>query len=143
MQNLELLIKELIKLPNETETVEFKHNNFDPEMIGSDISALANSAANRGKNQSYMVWGVNNETHDIVGTNYNRFSKLAKNQEIDSWLKNTISKNADFDFFDAEIIVGIGRDATACVTICANPSNARFFETKPTQNIHFAFIARS
>lgn len=103
MQNLELLIKELIKLPNETETVEFKHNNFDPEMIGSDISALANSAANRGKNQSYMVWGVNNETHDIVGTNYNRFSKLAKNQEIDSWLKNTISKNADFDFFDAEI----------------------------------------
>ena len=72
-------------------------------MIGSDISALANSAANRGKNQSYMVWGVNNETHDIVGTNYNRFSKLAKNQEIDSWLKNTISKNADFDFFDAEI----------------------------------------
>lgn len=103
MQNLELLIKELIKLPNETETVEFKHNNFDPEMIGSDISALANSAANRGKNQSYMVWGVNNETHDIVGINYNRFSKLAKNQEIDSWLKNTISKNADFDFFDAEI----------------------------------------
>lgn len=103
MQNLELLIKELIKLPNETETVEFKHNNFDPEMIGSDISALANSAANRGKNQSYMVWGVNNETHDIIGTNYNRFSKLAKNQEIDSWLKNTISKNADFDFFDAEI----------------------------------------
>lgn len=103
MQNLELLIKELIKLPNETETVEFKHNNFDPEMIGSDISALANSAANRGKNQSYMVWGVNNETHDIVGTNYNRFSKLAKNQKIDSWLKNTISKNADFDFFDAEI----------------------------------------
>lgn len=103
MQNLELLIKELIKLPNETETVGFKHNNFDPEMIGSDISALANSAANRGKNQSYMVWGVNNETHDIVGTNYNRFSKLAKNQEIDSWLKNTISKNADFDFFDAEI----------------------------------------
>lgn len=72
-------------------------------MIGSDISVLANSAANRGKNQSYMVWGVNNETHDIVGINYNRFSKLAKNQEIDSWLKNTISKNADFDFFDAEI----------------------------------------
>lgn len=68
-----LLIKKLIKLPNETETVEFKHNNFDPEMIGSDISALANSAANRGKNQSYMVQGVNNETHDIVGTNYNRF----------------------------------------------------------------------
>lgn len=103
MQNLDLLVKELITLPNETETVEFKYNNFDPEMIGSDISALANSAAYRGKNQAYMVWGINNETHDIVGTNYNRFSKLTKNQEIDSWLKNTVSKNADFDFFDTEI----------------------------------------
>ena len=103
MQNLELLIKELIKLPNETECVEFKHNNFDPEMIACDISALANSATYRGRNQAYMVWGIHNETHEILGTNYNRFSKLIKNQEIGSWLKNTVSKNADFDFYDAEI----------------------------------------
>ncbi|MBR4823984.1 MAG: putative DNA binding domain-containing protein [Spirochaetaceae bacterium] len=103
MQNLELLIKELIKLPNETECVEFKHNNFNPDMIASDISALANSATYKGKNQAYMVWGIHNETHEILGTNYNRFSKLIKNQEIGSWLKNTVSKNADFDFYDAEI----------------------------------------
>ena len=103
MENLSLLVKELVQLPNETECVEFKHNNYDPEMIGSDISALANSAAYRGKNQAYMVWGINNETHTVVGTDYNRFSKLCKNQEIDSWLKNCVSKNADFDFFDTEI----------------------------------------
>lgn len=103
MENLSLLVKELVQLPTETECVEFKHNNYDPEIIGADISALANSAAYRGKNQAYMIWGVSNETHDIVGTNYNRFSKLCKNQEIDSWLKNTVSKNADFDFYDTEI----------------------------------------
>ena len=104
MQNLELLVKELIKLPSETECVEFKINNLDPEIIGADISALANSAAYRGKNQAYMVWGVHDKTHEILGTNDNRFSKLINNsQEIDSWLKNTISKNADFDFFDVEI----------------------------------------
>lgn len=33
MQNLDLLVKELTTLPNETETVEFKYNNFDPHMI--------------------------------------------------------------------------------------------------------------
>ncbi len=43
MQNLNLLIKELISIPTETEWLEFKYNNFDPQMIGSDISALANS----------------------------------------------------------------------------------------------------
>ena len=39
MQNLERLINELRKLPNETPWVEFKHNNYKPEMIGQDISA--------------------------------------------------------------------------------------------------------
>ena len=102
MQNLNLLIKELISLPTETEWLEFKHNNFDPQMIGSDISALANSAAYRGRDKAYMIWGIN-ETHEIVGTNYNRFSKLINNQEIESWLKNIVSKNAAFDFFDTEI----------------------------------------
>ena len=103
MENLELLVKELVKQPTETEYIEFKHKNFDPEMIGADISALANSAAYRGNNQAYMIWGVHNETHEILGTDYNRFSKLAKNQEIESWLKNLLSKNVDFDFYDIEI----------------------------------------
>ena len=103
MQNLNLLIKELISLPTETEWLEFKHNNFDPDMIGSDISALANSAAYCGKDKAYMIWGVHNETHEILGTNYNRFSKLKNNQEIESWLRITVSKNADFDFYDTEI----------------------------------------
>lgn len=103
MQNLNLLIKELISLPTETEWLELKHNNFDPQMIGKDISALANSAAYRGKDRAYVVWGVNNETHEILGTNYDRFSKIINNQEIESWLRTMLSQNADFDFYDTEI----------------------------------------
>lgn len=103
MQNLNLLVKELVKLPNETEWLEFKHKNFAPEMIGKDISALANSACYRGKDKAYMIWGVDNESHDILGTDYNRFSKLQGNTEIETWLRSLLSKNADFDFFDTEI----------------------------------------
>ena len=103
MENLELLVKELVKQPTETECIEFKCNNLDPEMIGKDISALANSATYCGKQKSYMVWGVHDATHEIIGTDYNRFSKLAKNQEIESRLKNLLSKNVDFDFYDVEI----------------------------------------
>ena len=54
MNNMELLVNELRKLDNETAWVEFKHNNYNPEMIGSDISALANGAALHEKNQAYM-----------------------------------------------------------------------------------------
>lgn len=44
MENLDKLVNELRKLPNETQWLEFKHNNYDPAMIRQDISALANSA---------------------------------------------------------------------------------------------------
>ena len=48
------LLSELTKLSNETEWVEFKHNN-DPQPTGEYISALANSAALIGKQSAYMV----------------------------------------------------------------------------------------
>ena len=103
MQNLTLLIKELISLPNETEWLEFKHNNFDPDMIGEDISALANSATLKGKDKAYMVWGIHNETHAVLGTKYNQYSKLKGNFEIGTWLRTLLSNNADYDFYDADV----------------------------------------
>ena len=44
MENLDKLVRQLCAYPDETPWLEFKHNNYDPEMIGQDISALANSA---------------------------------------------------------------------------------------------------
>ena len=54
---LTALVRELCNLPGETEWVEFKENNADPETIGKNISALANSAALEGKAFAYIVWG--------------------------------------------------------------------------------------
>ena len=65
--NVFRLTAELVKLPQETSWLEFKHNNCDPIMIGTDICALANAAALAERDRAYMIWGVNNETHEIVG----------------------------------------------------------------------------
>lgn len=51
------LLRELRKLPNETEWVEFKANYADPHEIGEYISALSNAAALCGKTNGYLVWG--------------------------------------------------------------------------------------
>ena len=45
MENIVALVEELVKLPNETEWVEFKHSNYNEDMIGEDISALASVAS--------------------------------------------------------------------------------------------------
>ena len=60
------LLRELCKLPRETEWVEFKHNNADPQEIGEYLSALANAAALNGKAFAYLVWGVDDKTHNVV-----------------------------------------------------------------------------
>ena len=106
MENIEKLIQELIKLENETTWVEFKHNNYDPEMIGEDISALANGAALQEKRNAYMLWGIDDDTHEIIGTDYNLQNLKVGNQELESWLRNLLSKNADFSFETADIPEG-------------------------------------
>jgi hypothetical protein len=54
MEDLVALVNELRRLPLETEWVEFKRNNYDPNMIGSDISALANGSALAEKH--LLIW---------------------------------------------------------------------------------------
>lgn len=92
------LIHELINLPKETEWVEFKLNNCNPEEIGEYISALSNSAALTGKSHGYLLWGINNDDHAILGTDFN--PKLAKkgNEELENWLLRLLAPKIDFTF---------------------------------------------
>lgn len=98
MENLDKLVNELRKLPNETQWLEFKHNNYTPDMIGKDISALANGAALYEKSCAYMLWGIDDGTHEIVGTDYDLQTLKKGNQEIENWLRSLLSRNADFEF---------------------------------------------
>ena len=103
MENLDKLVIELCKLPNETGWVEFKHNNCDPKMIGEDISALANSAVISDRSHAYMIWGVDDGTHEIIGTNVRLKQEKKGNQEIENWLRYMLSKNADFEIQSIDI----------------------------------------
>lgn len=103
MENLITLVNELRKMKTENNWLEFKHNNYDPEMIGKDISALANGAAYAEKPCAYMIWGIHDETHDVIGTELNQYNLKVGNQEIESWLRTLLSKNADFEFNTVEM----------------------------------------
>lgn len=49
IEYLKSLVRELIKLPNETEWVEFKCNNKNPQMIGEYIEVMNPDTAPRYK----------------------------------------------------------------------------------------------
>ena len=72
-------------------------------MIGEDISALANSAVLADRSHAYMIWGVDDTTHEIIGTNVRLNQEKKGNQEIENWLRYLLSKNADFSFESVDI----------------------------------------
>ena len=103
MENFERLVNELRKLSNETPWLEFKHNNYDPEMIGRDISALANGAALHEKSCAYMLWGIHDKTHEVVGTEYDLQTLKKGNQELENWLQSMLSNNTEFTFQSGKV----------------------------------------
>ena len=95
-ENLGKLVLELIHYPSELPWLEFKHENYDPHMIGEDICALANGAALEGKHAAYFLWGIDDSTHDILGTEHDLQNLKKGNQELENWLRTLLSQNADF-----------------------------------------------
>ncbi len=95
---LEGLIRELIKLPKESLWFEFKKNNYNPEEIGEYISALSNSAALVGKSFAYLIWGINDKSHEIEGTVFSPDAEKKGNEELENWILRQLSPKIDFQF---------------------------------------------
>lgn len=97
---LNTLLKELIALPHESEWVEFKHNNTNPQLIGEYISALANSACVENKEFGYLAYGVQDENHKIVGTEFQPRKEKIGNQELENWLATQLDPPIGFKIYE-------------------------------------------
>jgi predicted HTH transcriptional regulator len=97
------LTLELLKLPSETTWVEFKHNNCNPDSIGEYISALSNAAALEDKTNGYLLWGVENSTHKLLGTTFLPSAASKGAEELESWLLRMLTPRIHFQFVTLEV----------------------------------------
>lgn len=95
---IERIVLELVRNKAELEWVEFKENNGDPQQIGEYISALSNSAALHGQSRAYLVWGVRDGTHEVVGTRFCPTSARKGAEPLISWLARLLSPRIEFAF---------------------------------------------
>lgn len=98
--SLPALVSELASLPAETEWLEFKENNAEPSMVGEYVSALSNSAAMAGQVYGYLLWGVRDNDHAIVGTTFKPRQAKVGNEELENWLLRMITPKINFEFFE-------------------------------------------
>ena len=94
------LIDALTAKPKETEWIEFKRNFHSKEEIGERISALSNSAYLCNMPFGYIVFGVDDKTHYIIGTDLYGKQKMVGNEELESWLSTRLNPRIDFEIID-------------------------------------------
>lgn len=100
---LQNLVRELVRLPNEMEWVEFKRNKAEPDEIGKNLSALSNSAAQLGKPCAYIAWGIDDKTHNIVGTTFRPRQTRIGNEELENWILRLLNPRIDFRIHEGTI----------------------------------------
>lgn len=94
------LVDRLCAEPNEVEWFEFKVNRYDPQEIGEYLSALANSACLAGKQNGYLVFGIGDRTHEIVGTHFDPHTTKGRgNQDLLIWLGVGLQPNVGFEVY--------------------------------------------
>ena len=97
--NLKKTIDELRTLSKETEWVEFKVNYVEPEEIGKHISALSNSICLYEKQHAYLVFGIEDKTHKVVGTGFEPKHYKVGNEELENWLARLLKPRIDFRIY--------------------------------------------
>ena len=93
---LNYILKDLRKLSAETEVVEFKEakNGYDFNKLGKYFSALCNEANLKGKDYAWLVFGVEDKQHKIVGSRYR--SSRKKLDSLKSEIANKTTNRITF-----------------------------------------------
>ena len=97
------IIEDVRKHQYESPWVELKRNNYSPQEIGEYISALANTAALFNQEHAYLLWGVDDTTHEIVGTTFVPQKEKQGNQGLELWISTQLDPQVQFYFHSTVI----------------------------------------
>ena len=89
------IINDLLGYETEREWFEFKENWFIADELGEYICALANTAAMFGRKYAYMVWGVADRTHEMVGTSFD-FHQDVKGEPLQNYISRQLSPSVNY-----------------------------------------------
>lgn len=92
------LLDRLRAEPRETEWLEFKANRYEPQVLGEYLSALANSACLLGRPRGYLVFGIEDGSHAVVGTAFDPQAEKGKGEQLlPLWLSLGLRPNVGFE----------------------------------------------
>jgi predicted HTH transcriptional regulator len=100
-------------------------------------TALANSCALHGKPCSYIVWGVEDGTHRIVGTSFRLREAKVGNEELENWLAHHLTPRIAVHMHEVDV------DGTPVVFFAIQPATNRPVQFKGTEYIRIGSYKKS
>ena len=135
------ILQSLLEYPREQEWFEFKANWFEPNALGEYISALANAAAYHGHDYGYFVWGIEDKTHAIVGTDFDQTQEV-KREPLTHYLERQLTPDTAFAFHELEMdgkrIVLL--EIAAAKTVPTAFANVRYFRMGTSLDVRPEYI---
>lgn len=97
------LIDTLCSHGRENEWLEFKVNHDQPQLIGEYLSALSNSACLHDQPYGYLVFGIDDQTLKVIGTDFRpHIAKGKGNEGLEPWLARLLAPRVDFRILESE-----------------------------------------
>jgi len=127
---LKELVDELVKSPKESECLEFKLNFHSAEEIGKCISALSNGACIQNQPNGYLVFGIEDSTHRIIGTTFNAKTYKKGNEDLEHWLATRLNPRIDFVIYEFDY------DSSRHISLFVIPAT----KVQPIEFLHQAYI---
>ncbi len=94
------LVVDLLALPAECAWLEFKKDNAEPDRILRTASALANGARISDQPFGYMVWGVEDASHRVIGSTFEPTTTRKGNETLEFWLAKHLAPSPTLRFFE-------------------------------------------
>ena len=105
-QDLIELVDILRAEDTETEWLEFKSNYLSNQDIGEYISALSNGAALRGRPFGYLIFGVDDTTHEVTGTAFDYRKQKQGNEDLENWLNRLTEPKIGLAVYNVQYAAG-------------------------------------
>jgi ATP-dependent DNA helicase RecG len=133
------LIDRLRSFGMEKDWFEFKVNNIDPRRLGENLSAVANAACLNHEPYGYVVYGIRNDTLEIIGSHVDLDQEKVGGQALVLWIAKLLAPDPGIQHYVSSyqgrrvvlirVRAAMGQPVTfqgnACIRIGSSTTNLR------------------
>lgn len=101
MANINIL-KKILQTNKNDDTLFFADNDFDIELLGQYICAISNMASINNREYGYILFGINSNTKEIIGTNIN-FDIQIDYTNLTTYISKMLTEDINFDISTIKI----------------------------------------